>query len=141
MECMVDSESWACADCGTLYSQDYTDETRCWRCVRRLPRKARNAEVASGKLAPFYVVALATTRHFGGREEGGWWYDNTHILDVRKVFDWQQALKHVRELREEHPTCPRGRFSVIGGADVTIRLFRTLEQVSAAENLERPRYE
>lgn len=114
-------------------------EETCSERRRRL-RAARLAELAEGRVVPFYVATIGVSRHYGGPEEGGWWYDRTTVEEVRKAWDWRTAMRHVRELREEHPTCPRGRFSVIGGTDMYVQTFRTLEDLPE-ENFERPRYE
>jgi hypothetical protein len=107
-------------------------EETCSERRRRL-RAERLRDLAEGLVWPF-------SRHYGGPEDGGWWYDRTTVQEVRKAWDWRTAMKHVRELREEHPTCPRGRFSVIGGTDMYVQTFRTLEDLPE-ENFERPRYE
>lgn len=114
-------------------------EETCSERRRRL-RAARLAELAQGRVTPFYVAAIGVSRHYGGPEEGGWWYDRTTVEEVRKAWDWRTAMKHVRELREEHTTCPQGRFSVNGGTDMYVQTFRALETLPN-ENFERPRYE
>jgi hypothetical protein len=111
-----------------------------WQAERVGRRLARNFRVGKGECVPFYVAALGIDRCYGGPEEGGWWYDTTTILKVYKVFDWKQALVRCKELQEEYPTCPRGRYSVIGGQDTYVRTFRSLEDLPE-EDYSRPRYE
>lgn len=97
--------------------------------VRRMARTVRNVLVSRGEIEPFYVVAIGIDRCYGGPEEGGWYYDMEAVLDVRRVWDWRTGLTAARELRDEHPTCPRGRGSAIGGEDVYLKTFRTLDAI------------
>lgn len=93
-------------------------------------------------IEPFLVVARGITRHYGGPQEGGWWYDASTVHEVRKVWGWRAGLAAIRELKEEHPTCPRGRHSVAGRADMDIVLLRDDEQLADLEWPEqRPTYE
>jgi hypothetical protein len=112
-----------------------------WAECRKRDRRERIASVRAGKVAPFYVAAIATGRRYGGPEEGGWWYDVTTIEAVRKAWDVSTGLKHARELREEHPTCPRGRHSVIGREDIEVRVFRSLDDLPTEGPYGRPQYE
>ena len=113
------------------------DPGPCHMCQAALRRRdaARRGEVL-----PFYIVATATSRHYGGPEEGGWWYDALNILAVRRVFTFKGAREAIRELREEHPTCKYGRGSVLGGDDVEVHVFYD-ESFFPFETRERPRYE
>lgn len=57
-----------------------------------------------------------------------------------RVWDIKQAVRAAHELREEYPTCPRGRGSVIGGTDTHLEILYSLDQLPT-ETTERPRYE
>lgn len=111
-----------------------------WQLEKQAARRERNSKVERGEVVPFYVAAIGMDRCYGGPEEGGWWYDVTTVLQVFKVWDWEQAHTRAKELKEEYPTCPRGRYSVIGGQDTYVRTFRKLEDLPD-ENHTRPRYE
>ena len=103
-----------------------------WRAdmvVRRMERLARNELVRRGRVEPFYIVAVGHDRCYGGPEEGGWWYDTFRVLGVRRVWDVRSGLAAARALMEEHPTCPRGRGSVLGGTDVEICTFRRTSDI------------
>lgn len=63
----------------------------------------RKAAVAQGKQPSFLLVATATSRHYGGPEEGGWWYNRTHVVEVRKAHTFEQGLRWMRALKEEYP--------------------------------------
>lgn len=100
---------------------------------RRTERAERLAQARQREHKRFYVVAIGTDRVYGGPEEGGWYYDASEILDVRSAFDVATGLQAARALREEFPTCPHGRYSVIGGTDVEIRMVRTPEALAQLE--------
>lgn len=91
---------------------------------------------------PVYVAVVETTRHCGGAEEGGWYYDWNQVVEIVECEDgFRNLLVTVKALRESHPTCPRGRHSVIGGADVTIYMTRNEKLIDSLQSKETPRYE
>lgn len=103
---------------------------------------ARRRAVAEGRLPPFYVLATGCSRHYGGPEEGGWWYDHVEILEVRMAFTWKRGLKHARELRDKYPQ-PRygiGSCANRGEPEVSIRTYYDESQFPEATH-GRPRYE
>ena len=106
---------------------------------RHEARRQRAKETQGGRCVPFFVVAEGTSRRYGGPQEGGWWYDDTEALDVFQSWTWRQALAIARKLREDWPTCPRGRGSVLGGTDVVIRLHRYADTIPTWAG--RPSYE
>lgn len=112
----------------------------CSICERKNARKARVAKVQTGEMVPFYVAAIGVDRCFGGREEGGWYYDVNTVLQVFKVWDLKHAVRIAHALKEEFPTCPRGRGSVLGGQDTYVKTFRSLEDLPS-EDHSRPHYE
>lgn len=94
----------------------------------------RLAEIRQGKLPPMYAVAVRTTRHYGGPEEGGWYFDHTDVIDVRRAFTFRSLLATVRALQAEHDTDQRGRHSVLGNqGDVTIYLTRNEHQIEGLQ--------
>lgn len=130
-----------CEGCGEDFTNDWESPGFCQRCERvdrRLRRIHRHQRL--GIVEPFYVVTYGIVRRFGGPEEGGWWYDSLRIIEVRKCWGPISGLKHARELREEYPTCPRGRHSVIGGEDIYTRTYYDPEDFPE-ETYGRPRYE
>jgi len=110
---------------------------RCRDCYKDIRRIASQNGVAN----PFYVVVYNVSRNYGGPEEGGWYYDWTSILEVRKVWNWKSALKTVRELKEDYPEPRYNRFSVLGNeGDYFIGMYYDTDQFPR-ESTERPRYE
>jgi len=90
-----------------------------------------------------FVARVEISRHFGGHEEGGWWYDWSHVDRVWKFSNPRRARRFARKLeREEAVYAPRhDRFSVLGGSDVEIRRTSNPEALSEWQSRHRPRYE
>lgn len=86
-----------------------------------------------------HVQLLRITRCFGGREEGGWWYDHTeilaHYIGPRRIAKKYAKAWHAIAMDNNHPH--RDRFSMAGGSDWEVRLSK----VPADETKHRPRYE
>lgn len=92
----------------------------------------------------FFVSEYTVSRHFGGSEEGGWWYDWYDWQKVCRTFATKleaatfardiNAAQKVRD-REERK---RDRYSVIGGPDT---VFFTEDQPRELQSTETPRYE
>lgn len=78
---------------------------------------------------PAFVTAYDLTRAFGGYEEGGWWYDAYHVLDSKKVQNFEEAEKAAKDLYD----------SYINEADG--KLIINLESQQGSQVQERPRYE
>lgn len=124
-----------CPKCGKHISPNrHHNEKQCRRVQIR--KEAR----AKGRVLPIYIVVLGISRHFGGPEEGGWYYDWRTIHEVRKVWSFCAARKAIRELREEYPKPRYSRFSVLGGEDMFIHVCLD-EQEFPRESTEVPRYE
>ena len=74
-----------------------------------------------------YVNAYAVSRHYGGPEEGGWWYDAGRVLasvpisadapeaDIAVI---RKALTDILGWERYPPS--QGRYSVIGGSDFEV---------------------
>lgn len=86
-----------------------------------------------------YLTVYAVTRHYGGPEEGGWWY-NVHepIFSTGKVL--ARRLNKVRERLFKQFSCYRDGdiYSVLGGMDIDIVAERTVGQYATRHH---PRYE
>lgn len=99
-----------------------------------------------------YVNAYSISRHYGGPEEGGWWYDvHEPIMSVRvdendiaptlHEEDVEDAAKRIKELYVQRfrPMQPKhNRYSMIGGADIVVVIEETFAEFYPKE---RPRYE
>lgn len=106
--------------------------------VKRFEADLRHAQ---DQRTPVYVAVVETTRHCGGPEEGGWYYDWDQVVETRECHSFKHLLQTVRELRWKHPTCRRGRHSVVGGADVTIYMMRDERLIDRLQSKEIPKYE
>ncbi|NCW45218.1 MAG: hypothetical protein EBV77_07040 [Gemmatimonadaceae bacterium] len=98
---------------------------------------------ATMRSKPVFVAVVSISRHFGGREEGGWWYDWTTVESVERFDNPRRARRIARRIeREEARYAPRhNRYSVLGGADVEVRRARSLQEVEGWQTKHRPHYE
>ncbi len=89
----------------------------------------------------FCVISLYyTTRHYGGPEEGGWWYNWDSLeASIPTYFSVDSVENIAKMLLDKHSSEIGGDiYSVLGGVDGWIRI----ERISgSAESKERPRYE
>lgn len=86
-----------------------------------------------------FVSQYEVTRHYGGPEEGGWYYDRHRMVAVVTKIRENEALTSARNTatairrslnrlarrQRIEDRRPQGRFSVHGGADVEYRIERT----------------
>lgn len=104
----------------------------------------RKVETAKGIQPPFLIVVSGISRHYGGPEEGGWWYNTTEIVEVRKVHTISAAHRHLRELKELYPQ-PRfgiGSAANRGESEYEMGCFYGENDPRFPQaNTERPRYE
>lgn len=73
----------------------------------------------------WYVNAYEVSRHYGGAEEGGWWYDaGTPLasIPVRTEGEAHEAAERLRTLFADDYRDRRTRFSVIGEEDLLLCL-------------------
>lgn len=86
------------------------------------------------------VGVYVTTRHYGGSEEGGWWYNRTvHVLSIPLLEPGSEAeyMEVVAFLRPRFPD--QGNiYSVNGGEQYDMRPEHTPGQYA---DTVRPRYE
>ena len=47
---------------------------------------------------PVYVSIYETSRAYGGPEEGGWWYTESHLQNSKKFYDREEAEKFAEAL-------------------------------------------
>ena len=109
--------------------------------VARFEADMRKNALADGKNPPIYVGVVSIDHHYGGPEEGGWYYDWYQVEEILECQDFRHLLSTVRSLREQYPTCQRGRHSVIGGTDTVIYIARNKKLIEDIQSEERPRYE
>ena len=69
-----------------------------------------------------YINVYAVTRHFGGPEEGGWWYNAGEILESKQCHP--ELVNSVRaELEAKYADQKEGDiYSVRGGVDIEVQL-------------------
>lgn len=110
-------------------------------------------------MAKKYVTAYAVTRHCGGPEEGGWWYDWNHFVGFMVVEAPESAFKGwnarsgnlyapqrntpidaaIAKIRRRFKDVEEGDISsVLGGTGLSIYVEDKLKEF---ETRRRPRYE
>ena len=83
-----------------------------------------------------FVTAYEVTRHYGGPEEGGWWYDWREPIDTVPTSD---PAKMVEVFKTKYEDRVEGdRFSVLGGTAVSVIIE---DQPAENRSTERPHYE
>ena len=124
-----------CPKCGAKVPSYHWHSPR--KCIRaQLRREARG----KGQVLPIYLVVQGISRYYGGPEEGGWYWDRSVIMEVRKVWTFRAARQAIRELRDDYPPPSYPRGSVLGGQDIYIRVCVN-EGEFPREILTPPRYE
>lgn len=86
-----------------------------------------------------YINVYSTTRHYGGPEEGGWWYNwNTCLLTipVNKLTD-KQKKKMIKLLNKIYESSGN-IYSVNGGEEIYII---EEDKIAESETTETPYYE
>lgn len=88
----------------------------------------------------WFVTRYATTREYGGPEEGGWWYDwHQSPTLVATCTNDEEALAICRALNEAEKQIrkderrPQGRFSVHGGEDMTYHIEKVFGEDTSTE--------
>jgi hypothetical protein len=85
--------------------------------------------VENQKNYPLHVTLYDVTRALGGREEGGWWYDDNQMVKTFKVTSYPQAEKAAKLLYNE-----------IQKADLDGQPRIVLEKKPGGENKDAPNY-
>jgi hypothetical protein len=86
-----------------------------------------------------FLNVYEVTRHYGGPEEGGWWYNWYECIEVFPVRDEEQGEQLRDWLFSEHEHKKHGNiYSVLGGTDIVVYLE---DEPKESETKERPYYE
>jgi hypothetical protein len=81
-----------------------------------------------------YVTAYEVSRHYGGPEEGGWWFDWYEPLATFPVTDQALVYELQAEVLERYADRINGDiYSVLGGVDVRAYLETTPFSHTTAE--------
>jgi len=71
---------------------------------------------------PIYLNAYAITRHYGGPEEGGWWYNAGQLIETIETTA-DKADDERSKLEEKHKEIKEGNiYSVLGGVDLEVHI-------------------
>ncbi len=109
--------------------------------AKRFESDVRKSELAQGESPSIYAGVVSISRHYGGPEEGGWYYDWYQVEEILQCQDFRHLLSTVRSLRNDYPSCPRGRGSVIGGDDTVVYISRSKKLIEDMQSEERSVYE
>jgi len=89
-----------------------------------------------------YVNLYQQTRHYGGPQEGGWYYDLDECKLTLPTLNRENMIKTLMEFCAEfarkHELFYGNISSVLGGAEAWVCVEKTPAE---SENLERPHYE
>jgi hypothetical protein len=84
-----------------------------------------------------YVNVYEVSRHYGGPEEGGWWYDAGEPIASIPCDTQAEADKVKQAYRDRYPGTTN-RYSVLGGTDYVVTIE---DEFATAWPTERPHYE
>lgn len=91
------------------------------------------------------VAVYEMNRHYGGPEEGGWWYDSRELVAVATADDETDTARVVAELESGPYRSTGDRFSVYYGrrGDVEYRMYIHApgDKITHRDPLETPHYE
>lgn len=100
--------------------------------------ECQNGRVALGEEEKVYVNVYSVTRHFGGHEEGGWYYDWYMCVETIPCKN-KYSDEIAKDLEEAYAKHKRGDISsVLGGVDVVVYVE---DEISKSATRERPMYE
>lgn len=85
-----------------------------------------------------YVNVYLITRHYGGPEEGGWYYNWSECIEVIPVKNKNAEIME-EEAEKIYESKKHGNiYSVLGGRDIDVRIEATPKE---SETKRRPHYE
>lgn len=89
----------------------------------------------------FYIAEFGVSRHYGGPEEGGWWYDWYELVNVRIFKNKRAARRTHRRLMRKAIKPKYNRYSVLGGTDTLFYRTSNRQEIIDLISTRRPRYE
>ena len=86
-----------------------------------------------------FINVYSVSRHYGGAEEGGWWYNWYHTVKMIPVRNNKALTMRLVKLLKKYSRHAQGDiYSVLGGDEIIVRL----EQFPGeSQSTERPHYE
>jgi len=106
-------------------------------------RMLRRQDKDPSEIQRLFVVIRGISRHYGGPEEGGWWFDREITEAVHQAFGWRQTRKLIRKLEKEYQQPRFGINSCAnrGEAEYQFLVIDDLDQIPEDTGLSKPRYE
>lgn len=65
-----------------------------------------------------YVAVARVERHYGGPQEGGWWYDTQEVLEQHRVQYCRVEYMKAKLMAKYGPSPRPDRYSVCGTYDI-----------------------
>lgn len=88
---------------------------------------------------PRHVSAYSVTRHYGGAEEGGWWYNWYERLETSPRVPTRKLAHYERRFQAKYGHLGHGNiYSVRGGEKIVVCLERVPGEMTSRH---RPHYE
>lgn len=133
--------TWAIGDSDFIYKFEELDQKEAhdldYSNLLSEARQAHEAWLDAPVLV--YVNAYRITRHYGGPEEGGWWFDCGEPLGSLPCTSQREAKDKVDEMQAKFDHLAEGDInSVLGGAEVHVYIE---EQFARVFPETRPTYE
>lgn len=85
-----------------------------------------------------FVNVYSITRHYGGPEEGGWYYNWNECIESIPVQNKFSDLMKEEAIKRYESRKHGNIYSVLGGTDIDVRIE---ENPKESETKERPHYE
>jgi hypothetical protein len=99
--------------------------------------KITNQIKSHHKRKRMYITVYSTVRRYGGPEEGGWWYNQSIVVDYKRANNIVEGRKIARIFREKYPDIG-DIYSVNGGEYFDVYTEKKLGTYT--RNLTRPYY-
>lgn len=85
-----------------------------------------------------YVAVIEVDRHYGGGEEGGWWFNSENVLEQLRSWGVRTVMHDIILLRDKYSNSGYGVYSAAGNSQMYIRVSKE-PSVNLPER--RPHYE
>ncbi len=86
-----------------------------------------------------WINVYEVTRHYGGPEEGGWWYNREECIFSDKIHKGEDPDRTKRKVESEYEDLKEGNiYSVLGGTEIYVKIE---SEKAETEDIIIPHYE